>query len=51
MVFGNWAKILTSDVEVIESQDKDYKVYFDEGRNFVEDNLYGSMYGSMYAVR
>ena len=39
MVFGNWAEILTSDVKVVESQDKAHKVYFDERNNFVEDSF------------
>ena len=31
----NWAKILTLALKVVESQDKAYKVYFHELRNFV----------------
>ena len=39
MVFGNWAKILTSDLKVVATQDKAYKMYFDERNNFKEDDF------------
>ena len=39
MVFGNWAKILTSDLKVVASQDNAYKMYFDERNNFTENDF------------
>ena len=34
-----WAKILSIKPKVVESQDKAYKMYFDERNNFAEDDF------------
>ena len=39
MVFGNWAKILISDLNVVANQDKAYMMYFHERNNFAEDDF------------
>ena len=36
----NWAKMLTLALKVVESQDKAYKVYFHELRNFVQETFF-----------
>ena len=36
----NWVKIVTFDIKVVESWDKDDKVYFDELSNFVGETFF-----------
>ena len=39
-MFANCVKMLTRDLKVVESQDKAYKVYFHELRNFAQQTFF-----------
>ena len=39
-MFANCAKMVTRDLKVVESQDKAYKVYFHELRNFAQQTFF-----------
>ena len=47
-MFANCAKMLTRDLKVVESQDKAYKVYFHELRNFAQQTFFVKLFFCMY---